>query len=137
MSKKKPVPFSIEVFAEVCNRIAEGRSLRSVCKDDGMPSTSGFMKWVKKDVSLVEQYARAMEDRADVLFEETIEIADSATPETVNVARLQVDTRKWYLGKVNPKVYGDSSRLDHTNNGKEFQAQTIIIQSSGEIPEKT
>ena len=111
--------------------------MRSVCKDDGMPSTSGFMKWVKKDVSLVEQYARAMEDRADVLFEETIEIADSATPETVNVARLQVDTRKWYLGKVNPKVYGDSSRLDHTNNGKEFQAQTIIIQSSGEIPEKT
>jgi hypothetical protein len=29
------------------------------------------------------------------------------------------------------------TQIDHTNNGKEFQAQTIIIQSSGEIPEKT
>ena len=27
--------------------------------------------------------------------------------------------------------------IDHTNNGKEFQAQTVIIQSTGEIPEKT
>ena len=137
MSRKKPIPFSIEVFTEVCNRIAEGRSLRSVCKDEGMPSTSGFMEWVKRDVALTEQYARAMEDRAEALFEETKEIADSATPETVNVARLQVDTRKWFLGKLDSKKYGDRSQVDHTNNGKEFQAQTVIIQSTGEAPEKT
>jgi hypothetical protein len=50
---------------------------------------------------------------------------------------LQVDTRKWFLGKLNPKVYGDRSQVDHTNNGKEFQATTVIIQSTGEAPEKT
>ena len=95
------------------------------------------MEWVKRDVALTEQYARAMEDRAEALFEETKDIADSATPETVNVARLQVDTRKWFLGKLDSKKYGDRSQVDHTNNGKEFQAQTVIIQSTGEIPEKT
>jgi hypothetical protein len=29
------------------------------------------------------------------------------------------------------------TQIDHTNNGKEFQAQTVIIQSTGEAPEKT
>ena len=105
--KKKPIPFSQEVFDEVCNRLADGRSLRKVCADKDMPGKSAFMDWVKKDEALAEQYARAMELRADYIFEETKDIADTATPETVHVARLQVDTRKWYLGKVNPKVYGD------------------------------
>jgi hypothetical protein len=43
---------------------------------------------------------------------------------------LMIDYRDWLFGKAQLSV-------DHTNNGKEFQAQTIIIQSSGEIPEKT
>jgi hypothetical protein len=34
-----------------------------------------------------DQYARAREEQADHYFQEIIDIADNATPETVNVAR--------------------------------------------------
>jgi hypothetical protein len=36
------------------------------------------------------------------------------------------------------RAYGKAKMsVDHTNNGKEFQATTVIIQSTGEAPEKT
>jgi uncharacterized protein HemY len=38
---------------------------------------------------------RAREEQADKYFQEIVEIADAATPETVNVARLRVDSRKF------------------------------------------
>jgi terminase small subunit-like protein len=35
-----------------------------------------------------DQYARAREEQADHYFQEIIDIADNATPETVNVSAL-------------------------------------------------
>ena len=41
------------------------------------------------------------------LADELIEIADTADKDTYNAMRLRVDTRKWLLSKLIPKVYGD------------------------------
>lgn len=99
--------FSPELFDTICERIAEGESLRDICKDDGMPNKSSVFRWVGSDDTLRDQYARAREVQADVEFDEIREIADTATPENVNVARLQIDARKWRASKMRPKVYGD------------------------------
>ena len=32
--------------------------------------------------------------------------------EVTNRSKLRIETRKWVLGKMNPKKYGDSSRLE-------------------------
>ena len=56
-------------------------------------------------------YARAREDRADVLADEIVAIADSA--EDPNKGRLQVDARKWAAAKLNAKRYGDKTELTH------------------------
>src|SRR5258708_39243102 len=55
----------------------------------------------------LERYARAREAQADKYFQEIVEIADAATPETVNVARLRVDSRKFTVARLAPKKYGD------------------------------
>ncbi len=62
------------------------------------------------------QYARAREIQAEVLAEDAMNIADAAVEEGAAVAkaRLQVDARKWYAGKVAPKKYGD--RVQHDQN---------------------
>jgi len=36
-----------------------------------------------------------------------LEIADAATPETVQVARLRAEKRQWYAAKMNPAEFGD------------------------------
>ena len=38
--------------------------------------------------------------------------------EHIQRSRLRVDTRKWYLSKLNPKKYGD--KVDVTTKGKEI-----------------
>ena len=136
---KKPYPFTPELFTELCNRISDGRSLRSVCGDEDMPGKYVALDWIAKDATLANQYARACEERAEYLAELALIEASNENIEAGAVARdrLKVDTIKWFASKLAPKKYGDRSQVDHTNNGKEFQAQTVIIQSTGEAPEKT
>src|SRR5215467_6909568 len=50
--------------------------------------------------------ARAREAQADKYFQEIVEIADAATPETVNVARLRVDSRKFTVALGRPILAG-------------------------------
>jgi hypothetical protein len=39
--------------------------------------------------------------------DEVIEIADGAKPETVCVARLRCEQRRWYAEKMNPAEFGE------------------------------
>ncbi len=41
---------------------------------------------------------------------------ETVNPEVIGRSRLRVDTRKWYLSKVLPKVYGDRTVIDATIN---------------------
>lgn len=106
--------FSPELFDRICERIAEGESLRSICQDEDMPSVTSVMRWLASDAALSEQYTRAREVQGDGEFDKAREIAFAATPETVQVARLQYDAVKWRAGKLRPKVYGD--KVDLTGN---------------------
>lgn len=125
--------FSQKLFDTICERIAQGQSLREISKDPDMPSQVSFFKWVGNDEKLAKQYARAREAQADLIFDEILEIADDATndwmdrnseDESVRVvdhehvqrSRLRIDARKWMAGKLAPKKYGD--KLDATVTGK-------------------
>jgi hypothetical protein len=104
--------FSQELFDRICDRIADGESLRSICEDDDMPSVTSVMRWLAADAKLGEQYARAREVQGDGEFDKAREIAFAATPETVQVARLQYDAVRWRAGKLRPKVYGDKAVIE-------------------------
>jgi terminase small subunit-like protein len=79
----------------------------------------------------LERYARAREAQADKYFQEIVEIADAATPETVNVARLRVDSRKFTVARLAPKKYGDHISHDVKGAGSSnFQPQILIQCSS-------
>lgn len=124
----RPSEYSEEVALAVCARIADGESLRSVCRDEAMPAKSTIFKWLSQQQAFADQYARAMEARADAMFEDILEIADDSSgdrkvvgrdgeerevcdTEFVQRARLRVDARKWMLGKMSPKKYGDKVAL--------------------------
>jgi hypothetical protein len=103
--------FSQVLFDTICERITDGESLRAICQDEDMPSVTSVMRWLADDAALGEQYARAREVQGDGEFDKAREIAFAATPETVQVARLQYDAVKWRAGKLRPKVYGDKVDL--------------------------
>jgi hypothetical protein len=66
---------------------------------------TGFFSWDYP--AFAEMYARAREVRAHLKFDELLELAETATGENYNAVRLQVDTWKWVLSKMLPRVYGD------------------------------
>ena len=79
-----------------------------------MPNTTKVMRWLREYPDFREQYAKAMESRADAVFEELFDIADDVTeePAAVAKARLRIDTRKWALARMSPKKYGDKVTQD-------------------------
>ncbi|WP_200952406.1 transposase [Mesorhizobium sp. Root552] len=125
----RPSDYSEELADIICERLADGESLRSICRDEGMPHASTVCRWLASDdrTAFREQYARARELQADALFDEALEIADTPVEgvtyketekgtyvtrgDMIEHRRLRVDTRKWMVGKLAPKKYGEKLAL--------------------------
>lgn len=117
----RPVEFPIEslVWQQIVDEIAGGKSLSGALRLKGMPSYGLAKLMIRTNSDFKEAYQKAVEDRADRLAEEIVELADSELPEGlegpaasawVQQKRLQVDARKWVASKLKPRTYGD--RLD-------------------------
>lgn len=126
--------FSQEKADAICSRMAEGESLRSICRAHGMPSTSTVMRWLEDDERFREQYARAMNMRADVKFEELDDVSEDAVmaESAIKIAglRLKADNIKWQLGKMAPKKYGEKLDLNHSGQVKFERIECVVVDPS-------
>ena len=127
------------IFKDITKQISEGESLRQVLRQTDKPNRSTFYEWISKDEDKSDQYAHACKERATLIFDEIIEIADENNADvyiddtgaakidgnTVARSRLRVDTRKWALSKMNPKKYGD--KVDVTSGGDKVTGATPYL----------
>ena len=121
----RPSEYTEAMGLAICERIADGESLRSICLLDEMPAKSTVFKWLTQQTEFADQYTRAREAQADVLADEIIDIADDgsrdyikqedgrtvADHDHISRSRLRVDARKWIAAKLKPKKYGDKLAL--------------------------
>lgn len=109
MPAGRPSVYSAEIAETICTRIADGEGLRAICRDEAMPGRQTVLDWLNDDgkADFRAKYARARENQGDYLDEEMQSVADKATAETVQVAKLRVETMKWRASKLAPKKYGD------------------------------
>ena len=133
-----------KAIEQIINRICQGESTRSILDNanrEFLPAYVTFLEWVESDDSLAKHYARAMNIRSDLIFEEIFTIADETNAdvrvtedgklitdgETVARSRLRVDARKWALSKMQPKKYGDKIDIDHTSGGEKIEPTRIVF----------
>jgi len=133
MSKKsagRPSLYSETLAQKICHRLSDGESLRSICKDEDMPTAKTVVGWaLDQKHPFCEQYAIARRIQAELMIDEIRSIADDSTqdyvlgpkglqPDTehINRSRLRVDTRKWIACKVLPKIYGDKLQTEHSGS---------------------
>lgn len=132
----------------ICERIADGQSLRAICAEAGMPTTGTVFRWLEENEGFRGQYARAREFRADTLFDEILEIsdapaegeagrADKAAPETARGAdqrKLQIETRKWMAARLQPQKYSDKPPpTAPTAEGARIEAiRRVIVDPTGD-----
>lgn len=115
MAGGRPSSYTKELADTICEELALGKSLRTVCAGEGMPSIATVFSWMRLHEEFLKQYARAKQESADAMAEELIDISDTENMDDVQRARLRIDTRKWLMAKMKPKRYGD--QLDVTSAG--------------------
>jgi hypothetical protein len=107
------------IWPTILDAIANGQSLSSILRREGMPSYSWAKLQLRTDPGLRKQYDQALEDRGDRLAEELIELAFTKLPDNldgraqsawVQHLRVKIDVLKWTASKLRPRVYGE--RLD-------------------------
>ncbi|MBN9031219.1 MAG: hypothetical protein BGO05_11820 [Rhizobiales bacterium 63-7] len=147
----RPSAYSGDIAAIICERIADGNSLRTICAEDGMPNKATVLRWISSNDAFRDQYARAREAQADALFDEILAIADApligekikidkdgnkeiTRGDMIEHRRLQVDTRKWMASKLLPKKYGDKQQLEHSGVDGAPLVPIINLSLSGAKP---
>lgn len=137
-----------KIFNSICDKIEDGKPVRQILKEKGMPSSQTFFEWLEEDRIKSKRYAHATEIRADVIFDEIFEIADNTIEgivietddhgrtkekkgDMLGHRKLQIDARKWVLSKMQPKKYGDKLEIDQK------QKQVIEFQNvSKQFPDE-
>jgi hypothetical protein len=116
-----------ELEEHICMSLAQGMSLAAICRQKGMPRKTVVTQWIVNNHNgFAEKYAIARAAQALHWGEEILEIADNPTLEWQH-KRIMVDTRKWLLGKILPKVYGDRISLDATVRTEERSLDTGLF----------
>jgi hypothetical protein len=134
MTQGRPSTFTDELALDICTKLAEGMSLRSICDIEGMPAVSTVCKWLNEKPSFSEQYAQARKIQAELMADELLDIADDGrndwmlikrgkeeievvNKEAIQRSALRVDTRKWIASRLLPKKFGDKVTQEHTGEG--------------------
>lgn len=121
----RPSDYDPFIASFICERISNGESLNKICGEQDMPHISTAFRWIAKHEEFRDKYARAREAQMDAMAEEIVAIADDTSldvefddkgnprpnNEFMQRSRLRVETRKWLMGKLAPKKYGDRTTL--------------------------
>jgi hypothetical protein len=125
----RPTDYNEELAETILTRIIEGQGVAEIGRDEEMPDKSTIFRWLAKDKEFRDRYARAKEVCADYMAEELLDIADNASNdwmarngkdederwivngEHIQRSRVRIDARKWLMGKLKPKKYGDKLAL--------------------------
>ncbi|MBX4952088.1 MULTISPECIES: terminase small subunit protein [Rhizobium] len=128
----RPTKYTQALASIICERIADGESLRSICRDETMPGKSTILAWLADDdiADFRTKYAQAREIQADGFVDEMVEIADDGSNdwmersfgeetrwvengEALRRSQLRIATRQWIAEKLKPKKYGSKVELEH------------------------
>lgn len=111
----RPSSFSEAIANEICERIADGDSLRFICEGDEFPERRTVFRWLAnpEHEAFRRQYALAREASADADDDDIRDMAGRVEKGKLDpqAARVAIDAKKWSAGKRKPKVYGDKMAL--------------------------
>lgn len=147
-----PSRYSKALAEQVCQRIADGESVRSIGRDTKMPDKTTIIRWLLATTTVIQEdgselqvatypdfrthYEHARQVSYQLMADSLTDIADDGTNdfmmrqsnsgeeyevqnhEVLARSRLRVDTRKWFLSKVLPKMYGDKIVQEHQGEVK-------------------
>ena len=108
----RPSLYTDELAAEICERIAAGETLTSICEEEDMPADRTVAYWLQRRPEFFADYERARETQSYLEDDQARDIADNLTilPEH---KRVMIETRKWRAERLNRRIYGAKIAHEH------------------------
>ena len=143
-----PARVTPSIAATICARLAAGQTLRAICRDPRLPGEAVVRRWAVEQPAFAAELGRAREVGVATLADELLEIADDpsgdggiddkakARPdaEAIQRARLRVETRKWLLARLLPRVRGEAAA--GANGGSTLEALVLACIEAKREPDK-
>jgi hypothetical protein len=115
------------VVDEICARLIAGEGIAQIGKSDHLPAASTIYRKMAEDEEFRTRIARAREAQQEAIIDETVDLADTATPDDWQVVKLRIWARQWRASKLAPKKYGD--KLDLTTGGDKLGREVNEIEA--------
>lgn len=118
------MPYTEQLADAICEQIAEGTTLRDICRQEGMPGYVTVYQYLKDHPEFAERFARAREIGETAIADDCLSIADGLPERTpagtvdagdIQRKKLQIWTRMQLLAKWNPRKWGD--KVEQTVQG--------------------
>ena len=142
---RPPQPVPAKHMDAICEWIAQGKTLREWCRENGIHYSTVYL-WLEKDQGFAQRFARARDIGADAIADETLEIIDtepeiaesfsingsSKHRDSAHVTWLKnrAEQRLKLLAKWNPKKYGEKMDVNHggqAGNPVQTVAKVVIV----------
>lgn len=138
------IRYNPELADKICELLASGQSLRTICAAPDMPERHSVRRWAIENSEFRQKYEQARLLWSDELFEQIAERASGAcgvaeqaetaglNPQAaVSALREEIRALMWVCAKLRPDKYGDRAQLELT--GKDGTA--LIPSSASRIPQ--
>lgn len=132
----RPTIYTEELADEICEKLALGKSLVSICEKDEMPGYRTVMTWRRDNEDFRQRYERACEDRGINSGDRVADMIEQVLTGEIpaDVARVALDNLKWMACKYYPKMFGDKQQVDvRVDLGK--TAATVLMELSNKANE--
>jgi len=124
----RPSIYSEKLVDKMLEEIASGRSVIGLCREEEWtPNADTWYRWLYKIEGLSDRYARAKSHQSEREADIILDIADNATNQDYQVARLRVDARKWIASKLLPNKYGERTQIDHSSTDGSMKPTVIEL----------
>lgn len=129
------IEYDITIADSICDEIAAGKNLARLCKQPGFPCRSTIYVWLKEHEDFMDKYAHAKKMQLEHMIDDVIEMSDDCKLTSNNMidvmtSRLQIDTRKWYISKLAPKIPSLDGSAAHQSQ------QIISAYANGDLNEE-
>lgn len=113
----RPSIFTQEIADTICERLSQDESLASICRDEGMPTTTTVFRWRAENEQFRDDYARAREEQGHYAADVVGEIRRGVLAGEIDpkAGRAAADMAKWEASRRASKDFGD--KIEQTHRG--------------------
>lgn len=140
----RPTKCTQEITDEICVRLADGQSLRSICVDEHLPEKSTILLWVVQgriidgtERQFSDQYRTAREAGGFSHADEALDIRHDVRNGELepNAAKVILDALKWGAERMAPKHHSPRQELEHSNPDGSMKPTHIVLSAPDDSSE--